>query len=53
MKHTEPEFRDCWIKYALVLTTVPQDDHLCKSEKNKKIDPQEHKRSGKAVSLEA
>ena len=33
MKHTEPEFRDCWMKYALVLTTVPQADHLCKLEK--------------------
>ena len=26
------------MKYALVLTTVPQADHLCKSEKTKKID---------------
>ena len=34
-----PKFKDCWIKYALVLTTVPQADHLCKSEKTKKIDP--------------
>ena len=41
------------MKYALVLTAVPQADHLRKSEKTKKIDHSGTQTFRQNVSLEA